>query len=280
MCQMPWFNTKVNKVLPCGGCFGCRADRLALWSQRCSAELASFGGKASFLTLTYDEYHLPYAPEGVLPSLCKEHLVKFFDALKTAFPKHKRLAVGEYGDSFERPHYHALVYGMDWHDFAPYFEKHWIHGSTKSLPVAQGSVRYVLDYMNKNINGPLAVERYDKTLRERPFFVVSNNFGKAFFESRADEINRTGFLTIGSRLVPVPTYYKNMYCQKDSASILSREEFVRERLFEPLRRKALRSGYKNIVEFNSARRNAEYVSDLFKTRLDGIPLDVRYSLSL
>lgn len=275
MCIMPWYRSDIKQMLPCGGCYGCRRDRLLLWTARAQYEHSRYQS-ASFLTLTYDEYHLPRSHALADPSLCKQQATGFFNRLHGKCPPHARLLVGEYGDRFARPHYHALIYGLDWHDYMPVFDKTWPHGSIKSLPVSAGSVRYVLDYMRKNINGPLAVELYDKTLRERPFFTASRHFGEQFFSDHAEEISKTGFVSIGSRLCCVPTHYKNIYAKKDSASVFSREEFLLENIVKPFRAKA-RAHHMTDDEYRLYISHANYESQRTKDSLDGIPLDVRYS---
>lgn len=44
--------------LPCGQCIGCRLDRARAWAARCLHEAESYQDNC-FLTLTYDDDHLP-----------------------------------------------------------------------------------------------------------------------------------------------------------------------------------------------------------------------------
>ena len=44
--------------LPCNNCIGCKSDQALMWSIRCYHELQDHD-KASFLTLTYNDEHLP-----------------------------------------------------------------------------------------------------------------------------------------------------------------------------------------------------------------------------
>ena len=50
-------------LVPCGKCLACRIARRQEWSMRCLHELSSFDD-AVFVTLTYDDDHLP--PNGTL----------------------------------------------------------------------------------------------------------------------------------------------------------------------------------------------------------------------
>ena len=44
--------------LPCGQCIGCRLERARQWALRCMHE-SSLYEENSFVTLTYDDEHLP-----------------------------------------------------------------------------------------------------------------------------------------------------------------------------------------------------------------------------
>lgn len=62
-----------------------------------------------FVTLTYDEAHLP-----PLRSVVPRDLTLFLKRLRSAIePRRFRyFAVGEYGDESARPHYHAIIFGL------------------------------------------------------------------------------------------------------------------------------------------------------------------------
>lgn len=69
---------------------------------------------SSFLTLTYDDAHLP--PGG---SLDYSHVVEFMKNLRRRLDRTEwksRISfyrVGEYGSNFSRPHYHLIIFGFD-----------------------------------------------------------------------------------------------------------------------------------------------------------------------
>ena len=68
-----------------------------------------------FVTLTYDEKHLP--KDG---SLCLEHVQLFLKRLRfgSAFPLRYFLC-GEYGEKTSRPHYHICLFGTDFKQANP-----------------------------------------------------------------------------------------------------------------------------------------------------------------
>jgi len=105
-----------GRRIPCGQCAACRIQRRKEWSLRLWHE-RSYWDRSVFVTLTYAEDHLPLCkkgiPEGYTGTLVKEDLQKFFKRLRRVVRKPiKYYACGEYGDSTQRPHYHALIFGL------------------------------------------------------------------------------------------------------------------------------------------------------------------------
>lgn len=100
--------------LPCGQCLGCRLERSRKWAVRCMLE-ASLHEQNCFLTLTYAPEHLP--ENG---SLVKRDLTLFFKRLRKTYGEGIRyFACGEYGERFDRPHYHVILFGFIPEDYQP-----------------------------------------------------------------------------------------------------------------------------------------------------------------
>lgn len=118
--------------LPCGRCIGCRLKYSRQWADRCMAE-ASYHDSNVFLTLTYNDEHLPdrlvkevdvFDEDGDYVStseelspfhpLVKRDLQLFIKRLRKRFPKQhiRYFACGEYGPSTHRPHFHLLLFGL------------------------------------------------------------------------------------------------------------------------------------------------------------------------
>lgn len=90
----------------CGQCEPCRAARSREWAGRILLE-ASEHASSAFITLTYNDDHLP--PYG---SLRPKDLQNWKKRLALTL-KHSRLrffACGEYGSKTGRPHYHAVIF--------------------------------------------------------------------------------------------------------------------------------------------------------------------------
>lgn len=86
----------------------CRFNRRRVWAHRIMLEALQHGD-CTFVTLTYDDEHLP--PDG---SLQPADLQGFLKRLRRSMePRRLRFyAVGEYGDTTKRPHYHAALFGV------------------------------------------------------------------------------------------------------------------------------------------------------------------------
>lgn len=88
--------------IPCGQCRGCRMDNCRQWADRMILEL-DHSKKAVFLTLTYNNEHLPELLDKesgeLVPTLCKRDLTNFFKRLRKRFKgvELRYYACGEYG---------------------------------------------------------------------------------------------------------------------------------------------------------------------------------------
>lgn len=162
--------------IPCGKCIGCRLSYAKQWSERCMMELE--GHKSSyFVTLTYDDINLPMTsfvePEtGVIcqiNTLVKEDFRNFIKALRQATSQKIRyFACGEYGTTTVRPHYHAILFGLELSDLIPFgqngrgdylynsplLQKVWKKGFVVVGSVTKESCNYVARYVTKKVDTP------------------------------------------------------------------------------------------------------------------------------
>lgn len=110
--------TSAGQAHGCGQCLPCRINRQRIWTHRILLEASLYDDNA-FVTLTYDERHLP-EDGGLNP----KHLRNFLDFLRKGYkakqlecgvndPRRMRFfAVGEYGDTTGRPHYHLVLFNF------------------------------------------------------------------------------------------------------------------------------------------------------------------------
>lgn len=155
--------------IPCGQCIGCRLERSRQWAVRCMHE-ASLHDDNCFITLTYDPEHVPFDF-----GLRKSHFQKFMKRLRKHF-EGKRIRYyhcGEYGEENLRPHYHALLFGLDFDDKVIYSEREgvrlyfsqllcdiWGKGLCTVGDVTFESASYVARYVLKKVNGDKAETHY------------------------------------------------------------------------------------------------------------------------
>ncbi len=156
-------------TLPCGQCIGCRLERSRQWAMRCVHE-ASLHDENCFITLTYDDEHLP--SDG---SLNKKHFQDFMKRLRKRVGD-RRIRFyhcGEYGELYRRPHYHALLFGFDFGDktlftvrnenrihTSEFLDSVWQRGYSSIGDVTFDSAAYVARYVMKKVNGEAAAEHY------------------------------------------------------------------------------------------------------------------------
>lgn len=163
--------------IKCGQCIGCRAERVQFWAVRCVCESKTHD-RNSFITLTYAEDKLPQ-----YSSLHYPHFQAFMKRLRDQVRYHDGKAIrffacGEYGDSFDRPHYHALIFGYDFPDRvrcnsirssepvyrSPMLEACWPHGYSSIGEVNYATAQYVAAYAVKRITGRAARDHYSRCI--------------------------------------------------------------------------------------------------------------------
>ena len=98
--------------LPCRQCIGCRIERQAEWCVRLMHE-ADLYLTSLFVTLTYDKENVPrdYGLHHRDWQLFMKKLRFHFKPLKIRF-----FMCGEYGSKGSRPHFHAILFGLDLDD--------------------------------------------------------------------------------------------------------------------------------------------------------------------
>lgn len=195
-------------LVPCGKCLACRIAKRTEWSMRMIHELENFSC-AVFVTLTYDDEHLP--ENG---SLVVSDLQKFFKRLRKECDKLDRsiryFACGEYGDRTGRPHYHAILFGLSQSkgdkDLISY---KWPYGRVHYGSAEPDSIRYVAQYVDKKYSGDMARVEYEEKNRAPVFRVSSLGLGKAYIEKNRKQITEMGYCTVGGVMHSLPRYYLN-----------------------------------------------------------------------
>ena len=228
-------------AIPCGKCVSCKLDKSREWGARIAHEcqvLEQSGLYSTFLTLTYDEKHLP--DNG---SLVPEHMQKFVKKLREhAWRKFKRKVryyySGEYGSrctkheihdcpvcgEIQRPHYHMICLGFDFPDRelvgdreglcvyeSELLHQLWPFGFHEIGSVSFESAAYVARYTMKKVDDPKRLDeghymRYcwmrDNWYEvEREFAHMSKNpgIGSDWFDKYAKDLYPSDELPVPGR---------------------------------------------------------------------------------
>jgi hypothetical protein len=238
-------NTAEPMTVPCRQCTGCRAEYSRQWAMRIKHE-ASLYLQNSFITLTYNDAHLPKDN-----SLVKKDFQLFIKRLRKKHVKknnyHPQLApksraywakkhnirffhCGEYGDPTKsiktgRPHYHAIIFN---HHFTQKdLQELW---SIKEKPigfvdtgtVTFESASYVAGYIHKKINGNRKLDHYNTydrltgeqiTHRQQEYATMSRRPGiaKHWFDKHKTDAYPSDFITMNGKKMKPAKYYDRQY---------------------------------------------------------------------
>lgn len=185
--------------VPCGYCMACRIAKTREWTVRLIHELSCWD-KSSFVTLTYDDEHMP--ADG---SIHKIELQNFFKRLRKDVNSIKYYACGEYGDITNRPHYHAIIFGVNY-DENELINENWKKGFIQTGTVTADSCQYVCGYIRKKLNGDYAKVAYGP--REIPFALQSKGLGKNYLLRNLQQIEDQKKCTVHGKNYGLPLYYK------------------------------------------------------------------------
>lgn len=211
--------------IPCGQCFGCRLERSRQWAVRCVHE-ASLYEDNSFVTLTYDDAHLP-----LYGSLDKTAFPRFMKRLRKSIEpaKVRFFHAGEYGELYGRPHYHACLFGYDFGDKynwavrndlpvwrSPSLEALWPMGQSEIGSVTFESAAYVARYIMKKVTGRNAASEYafvdengELRFMEREYTTMSRRpgIGKPWLDKYMYEVYPEDSVVMRGTLMKPPRYY-------------------------------------------------------------------------
>jgi len=223
----------VGMPIPCGRCIGCRLER----SRQCAVRLmheCSVHADSSFVTLTYADEFLP--PHGSLPPPPRRDLQLFFKRLRKFFGGERisYFAVGEYGDSTWRPHYHACLFGVWFPDQverkagsggaplyqSPTLDRLWGLGECLVGGVSFESAAYVARYSVKKVNGEKAPAHYERVDSEtgevfylEPEFMLCSTrpgIGRRWYERFGSEVRAADAVVARGFESKPPRYYDKL----------------------------------------------------------------------
>ena len=199
-----------------------------------------------FLTITYADEHLP---EG--GSLRQADYVKFLKRLRRHCGSLRYYIVGEYGDQTNRPHYHAITFGLALADLVPItrsgsdevlyasetLNRIWGKGNVLVGAVTPKSAAYVARYAMKKQTGERKKEAYRRINPETgetwdvdpEFARMSRNpgIGMSWFQQSKGDCFPSDFLIRDGQRVRVPRGYTEKLSEQEKAAIkLKRKQFA------------------------------------------------------
>lgn len=239
-----WAGEQGDKLeLPCGHCVGCRLDRSRSWSIRMMHEAQLYDSNL-FLTLDYGptvfvdgerkglppslslEYpdfqlfmkRLRKEVRGVSPSPSGKYPVRFFCA-------------GEYGEKFQRPHWHAILFNVWFRDQVGFHngtyrsaqvERLWGHGNVVIDQVTPASAAYVAGYTLGKVYGRAAREAYEDVVdvatgelsSRRPEFCTMSRrpgIGAWWYEKFSGDLFPADHAVQDGKEFKVPRYYSRRF---------------------------------------------------------------------
>ena len=200
---------------PCKMCIECRNIRREDFKQRLQFEIMNYNYVASFVSLTYRDSDLPVLlPEGsaivgnyfgncppaygstLYPPDISQFCDKMQKRLKRKYGRSgKYIAVGEYGDDGHRPHFHIIYVGLPSASRKEVREC-WSHGNVDVRNVNKGAIRYVLDYIDKQVFGAYALYKEYGDFYP-PFAHFSKGLGFDYIDKNIDKFDEYGELKYG-----------------------------------------------------------------------------------
>lgn len=173
-------------TIPCGQCIGCRLERSRQWAIRCVHE-SQLHEENCFITLTFNDENLHPAGTLVKPDFQNfmKRLRKWIEPIKVRY-----FHCGEYGELNQRPHHHAILFGIDFPDkqllsnerdvklyTSEELDSIWGLGFATIGDVTFESSAYVARYCTKKVTGDKADEFYKD--RVPPYNTMSRKPGIA-----------------------------------------------------------------------------------------------------
>lgn len=229
-------------VVPCGRCYPCKLRRVSAWSFRLMKE-AERSRSAFFVTLTYDNDHVPISPNGFMTldrpreidgHYKSSHVQLFFKKLRRGNDDNVKWPIkyymcGEYGSETYRPHYHVILFnatlenliGLKYENQYEYgnlvldgktefLSDCWPCGHITIGDFTQGSVGYTLKYISKDS----IVGKYGRDDRVREYSLMSKRLGDNYVTPAMrhwhlnDVMNRMYAVTDEGIKVSLSRYYK------------------------------------------------------------------------
>lgn len=287
--------------IPCGHCHECRLAYSRQWADRLMLESLDHEFKY-FITLTYDDAHLPYMydDDGVVsdvPTLNKKDVQLFVKRLRRFCDYHnlsdniRFYCSGEYGTKTARPHYHLILFGLQLQDLAFYKRTKlgfnlftskmltdlWSNGYVVVGEFNWDTAAYCARYVMKKVNG-LKAEEYFALGKNPEFAIMSRKPGIArkWFDENGKIFLTEASVFIKDREIKPNRYYAKLLGEacpdwKDERQCITKvlgesRHFHKDRVFKLNHKSLVDSNVEinNLFDVRQVRMEYEYQVSLNK----------------
>lgn len=179
----------------------------------------------------------------------------------------------EYGENFNRPHYHACLFGLDFTDKDPIREQEgiilynsptldeiWGKGFTSIGDVTFETAAYTARYITKKITGAEQHDHYQKTCEHTGNLIslepeytnmsLRPGIGKSWYDNYKSDLYPSDFAIHNNRKIKIPRYYDK---------IMELEGGDIEKIKQKRRKKAARLAANNTPERLETREKLQHL---------------------
>lgn len=267
--------------VPCGRCLNCRIVKQSQLSFLCGREMLErykCGQGNSFVTLTYDDAHLPVTDSGCV-TLRKSDVQKFLKRIRRRLDYHyhipsnafRVLYCGEFGQKFSRPHYHICFFGLSTQIVREMSRKLWKFGVCDIGVLTSGGVRYVCKYMTKSMPNAKVKALRESLGVENPFIHHSFGLGREWILKNMQSIADNDFqFNVAGKRNFFPKYvmqFVSLHTGKDYRPVVARE--MNRRLVDSFRG----STFDNLEDVDLEMSYLRYQNNVAVMRARGEPVD-------
>lgn len=226
--------------LPCGQCIGCRLKYSQEWAVRLMHE-NQMHEQSCFITLTMNDEYMETRENPL--SLDKSEYQRFMKRLRAKNGKKIRyFHCGEYGDKNGRPHYHAILFGIDFEDkelfqvrdeirlyVSESLAELWPYGFSTIGEVTFESCAYVARYVTKKITGEKAKDHYirwDPSTGEgipiEPEYATMSRkpgIGQSWLDKYKSDVYPHDYVVVKKHKIRPPRYYDKQLAEEELEKI-------------------------------------------------------------
>lgn len=222
--------------VPCGKCEACLARRARDWMIRLREEMKD-SSYACFVTLTYDDEHLPREDRKVYDWMIDQEVIfkdvpvhrvrdcqLFLKRLRKDNPdvKIRYFLVSEFGPKTLRPHYHVIIFNLSRERCnKAYISSKWKNGFVEVSKVTEGRIAYVTKYCFGSTTLPYWLPKNFTKMSLKPAI------GYKWYECYKKQLEilneEDAYYFANSYHLPCPAYYVRKFKKEFESSMLEDE---------------------------------------------------------